>query len=299
MSGRFKRLKDRVLCRFEECSAGEIGQVDIARLKNGSIVEKVFLIVSALINIALLVWVIYSGISQGHSREENKAKKPCTSSYSYRSICVNCGDLDKSSATFSKNNLNLYLEKEWRKACATEDLCCTENVEYINHIAKIFMLQMQAHSETNVDKVRPAAHVFLDVEAMNKFSSLRWTLIQGFGTAFQSSSGILDNNTSLVVPAAGDYFLYSFITFKSRTGFEEEEGTISHSVYRERQFLSVTTKQLLLIDQQRQMGDNSFQSSYLSSVLRLRTKDRIFTEVSDVSAVYGSVMSNFFGMYKI
>ena len=51
--------------------------------------------------------------------------------------------------------------------------------------------------------------------------------------------------------------------------------------------------------QTRRSGKLEYQTSFLAGVLNLTSRDGIFTAVSDISALYGSSLTNYMGMFKL
>lgn len=128
-------------------------------------------------------------------------------------------------------------------------------------------------------------------------SRLRWNVNNdGAETAFMKHVEYADDK--IMVPEAGSYYVYSFITFRS----EEIQGDnfLNHYLYRDNENQPTDRAQMVFMDKQtRQDGHLEYQTSFLAGILNLETNDRIFTVVSDVSTVYGSSLSNYMGLFKL
>ena len=124
--------------------------------------------------------------------------------------------------------------------------------------------------------------------------NLHWVLKDGLGTTLLTQTRYVNN--SIQVPASGNYFVYSFVTFSS--AMFHKQHILNHYVYRRNRL--APELQLLLMDKQTQLGDNlEYQSSFLTAVLQLEADDRIETKVTDPSAIYPSTFSNYMGLFKI
>ena len=104
----------------------------------------------------------------------------------------------------------------------------------------------------------------------------------------------------LVIQEEGTYYVYSFITFRSQ--HIKNDTFLNHYVYRTTEQQRQTTKntEMLFMDKQmRQRGNLEYQTSLLAGIVNLESHDRIFTDVSDVNAVYRSSLTNYMGLFKL
>ena len=111
---------------------------------------------------------------------------------------------------------------------------------------------------------------------------------------------VLYADDKLVLQDAGTYYVYSFITFRSE--HIKNETFLNHYVYRVADKQGQTTNQaeMIFMDKQmRQRGNLEYQTSFLAGIVKLESRDLIFTEVSDIKAVYRSSMSNYVGLFKL
>ncbi|KAK3610865.1 hypothetical protein CHS0354_000023 [Potamilus streckersoni] len=252
------------------------------------------LCISVICNVLAVVFLAYkeillksgAGAQTGHCASLEK-----------NNVCLPCSSKEQFSLTSGETR-----DIKWVTLCSDEKLCCFESFELLSRLTQIFSLnhtaaQIQREGDT---ERRPAAHVYIDVNQL-KNDTLAWSLGDGYNTAFLVN-GVEMVKASLQVPEAGDYFVYSFITFKSPPSrvAVTPSPTFGHYVQRENSALPLTGKQLLLMNRKsRPEGDFSFQSSFLSAVLRLRRHDRISTGVSEINSIYMATMSNFMGLYRV
>ncbi|KAL3866763.1 hypothetical protein ACJMK2_044039 [Sinanodonta woodiana] len=250
-----------------------------------SVVCNVFVVVFFFVHKEILLQS-EAGTQRGHCArlEKNNVCLPCSSKEQFILASGETRDI------------------KWVTLCSYDNLCCLESYEPLSRLIQIFSLNhTAAQTRRDGDMVkRPAAHVYIDVNQL-KNDTLSWSLGDGFNTAFLVN-GVEMVEASLQVPEAGDYFVYSFITFKSplSRGAVNLSPTFGHYVQRDNSALPLTGKQLLLMNRKSSPeGDFSFQSSFLSAVLRLRRHDRISTGVSEISSIYRATMSNFMGLYRV
>ncbi|KAL3866761.1 hypothetical protein ACJMK2_044037 [Sinanodonta woodiana] len=247
--------------------------------------------ISLICNILAVLYISYREVlaQRGAHTQQGHCTMP-----EKDSLCLPCSSSKQFSLTSGETR-----DVQWRRLCSDENICCIGRFEPFLRLTQIF-------SQTNTDLQimspirRPSAHAYIDV-TMLKNNTLAWTLVDGYNTAFLVN-GVEMVQASMQVPEAGDYFVYSFITFKSppSQGTVIPSSTLGHYVQRENPSLPSTGRQLLLMDRKsRPEGHFWFQSSFLSSVLRLRRHDRISTGVNEISSIYMATMSNFMGLYKI
>lgn len=252
------------------------------------------LCISVICNVLAVVFLAYkeillqsgAGAQRGHCARLEKDN-----------VCLSCSSKEQFRLTSGETR-----DIKWMTLCSDENLCCLESFEPLSRLKQIFSLNhtaAQTQREGDTER-RPAAHVYVDVNQL-KNDTLAWSLGDGYNTAFLVN-GVEMVEASLQVPEAGDYFVYSFITFKSppSRGTVNPSPTFGHYVQRENSALPFTGKQLLLMNRKsKPEGDFSFQSSFLSAVLRLRRHDRISTGVNEIYSIYTATMSNFMGLYRV
>lgn len=102
----------------------------------------------------------------------------------------------------------------------------------------------------------------------------------------------------IVIEDAGTYYFYSFITFRSMQ--VQNETFLNHYVYRATEGERINKAEMIFMAKQmRQKGNLEYQTSLLAGIVNFESRDRVFTEVSDVSAVYRSSLTNYMGLFKL
>ena len=130
-------------------------------------------------------------------------------------------------------------------------------------------------------------------------SRLRWNTDENqTTTVFMRHVQYADDK--FVIQEEGVYYVYSFITFRSE--HIKNETFLNHYVYRNtnQQGHSLHNAEMIFMDKQmRQRGNLGYQTSLLAGIVKLESRDRIYTEVSDIKAVYRSTVSNYVGLFKL
>ncbi len=128
-----------------------------------------------------------------------------------------------------------------------------------------------------------------------------WTDEYGFGSAYVGSGVEKMTNERIRIKQNGRYFLYSFVTLKSRENPGPENGSnVVHTLWRFHPKLPNLGNQLLLIGKRSLARDSEmFNTSYLGAALVLREGDEIWVDVTPSSAVYSFAPANYFGLFKL
>ncbi|KAK3610863.1 hypothetical protein CHS0354_000021 [Potamilus streckersoni] len=250
--------------------------------------------ISVICNILAVLYISYKEVLMHGGAQTQKGH--CTMP-DKGSLCLPCSRKEQFSRTSGETR-----DVQWTTLCSDKNLCCLDSFEPFSRLIQIFSQDI-----TEVETMRagyngrrPSAHVFIDVTLL-KNDTLAWTLVDGYNTAFLVN-GVQMVGATMQVPEEGYYFVYSFITFRSQPslGTVNPSFILEHYVQRENPSLPSNGRQLLMMDRKsRPEGDFWFQSSFLSSVIRLRRHDRISTGVNNISSIYMATMSNFMGLYKI
>lgn len=209
-------------------------------------------------------------------------------------VCLSCKYFED-----SKTFLWMKQRQRWRRIKEEKDTCCFEYTESLHEMSKIFFLEhMSSASYQAANSTRPMAHLTLNpTTAEKRDMRLRWTDGKNKKEiAFMNHVQYVDDK--MVVPEAGSYYIYSFITFR----FEhiQNDTFLNHYLYKDRENQTTDNTEMLFMDKQmRHKGNLEFQTSLLAGIVNLQSRDRIFTEVSDVSAVYRSSLTNYMGIFKL
>ena len=128
-------------------------------------------------------------------------------------------------------------------------------------------------------------------------SRVRWNSNRnGTGIGFLKHVEYVDD--MLEITEAGTYYVYSFVTF--RLTETQNISFLNHYIYRDNTGQQLNRAQMIFMDKQTRLkGKVEFQTSFLAGILYLESHDRVYTVVSDISAVYGSPLSNFMGLFKL
>ncbi|KAL3859231.1 hypothetical protein ACJMK2_009460 [Sinanodonta woodiana] len=138
------------------------------------------------------------------------------------------------------------------------------------------------------------AHLYANITSLPE--KLTWTTDGGFGSAFLR--GItLTQESRLMVPRAGYYFIYSVVTFKC----QHNSKTHIHLINRQHKGRPNAGVQQLLLRKSSDCGTDGFYTSFLSGVLQLKSNDEISVNLTEdsISSVYVSSLSNFVGGYLL
>ncbi|KAL3859239.1 hypothetical protein ACJMK2_009468 [Sinanodonta woodiana] len=139
-----------------------------------------------------------------------------------------------------------------------------------------------------------AAHLYVNVTSLPE--KLTWTTDGGFGSAFLS--GItLTQESRLMVPRAGYYFIYSVVTFNCQDSLKPRP----HLINRQHAGRPKAGVQQLLMSKSSECGPDGSYTSFLSGVLELKRHDEISVNLTDdsLSSIHTSSLFSFFGIYVI
>lgn len=126
---------------------------------------------------------------------------------------------------------------------------------------------------------------------------LRWNIENnGVGATFLNK--VVYDDDKLLVLYPGTYYVYSFVTF--RLNRAQEDTFFNHYMYRDNGNQQRKEPEMIFMDKQtRRNGKMAYQTSYLAGILNLDARDRIYTDVSDVSLIYASSVTNYIGLFKL
>ncbi|XP_062938731.1 tumor necrosis factor ligand superfamily member 15 [Cynocephalus volans] len=169
----------------------------------------------------------------------------------------------------------------------------------------------RAYTPLRADGDKPRAHLTVVKQtptqhSKNQFPTLHWE--HELGLAF-TKNRMNYTNKFLVIPEAGDYFVYSQVTFRGTTS---ECGDISHGRQQNKpdSIIVVITKvkdsypeptQLLTGTKSMcETGSTWFQPIYLGAMFSLQEGDKLTVNVSDISLVdYTKEDKTFFGAFLL
>ncbi|XP_074871717.1 tumor necrosis factor ligand superfamily member 15 [Carettochelys insculpta] len=158
-----------------------------------------------------------------------------------------------------------------------------------------------AYIESSAEK--PRAHLTVKKQDLSlpvgkHYPVLQWEHERGL--AF-TKHNMNYTNESLVIPKAGDYYIYSQVTFRGSTSNNNKPGSVTQIIitkvtdsYPEPTPLLTATKTLC------DMGSNWFQPIYLGAVLPMEEGDRLMVNVSGIQWVdYTKEEKTFFGAFLL
>ncbi|KAL3859325.1 hypothetical protein ACJMK2_009550 [Sinanodonta woodiana] len=140
-------------------------------------------------------------------------------------------------------------------------------------------------NNANVDKTKNkwrsrevAAHLYVNI-------TLTWRTDVEFGSAILSGIA-LTKESSIMVPPAGYYFIYSVVTFKC----QHNSKTHIHLITRQQKGRPNAGVQQLLLRKSSECATDGFYTSFLSGVLQLKSNDEISVTLTkdSISKVYAS-----------
>ncbi|KAL3859238.1 hypothetical protein ACJMK2_009467 [Sinanodonta woodiana] len=266
---------------------------------------RICLSMSFVVNIVLILVVVLLATKTIHVLEnegENCDVQHLSKHVLHDSLCIPCNNLG-SHVTADDTLFDTI------STCGFK-LCCVRNASIQNFF--LLMLQEGYTGEANTKRHlavnnndlnrtvtiwnsrNKAAHLYANITSLPE--KLTWTTDAGFGSAFLS--GItLTQESRLMVPQAGYYFIYSAVTFRC----QPHSMTHIHLINKQKKLLPNRGIQELLLSKSSVCGPDGFYTSFLSGVLHLTAKDEISVSVKDdsLSSVYASPLSNFFGVYLI
>lgn len=100
------------------------------------------------------------------------------------------------------------------------------------------------------------------------------------------------------VTEAGYYNIYSFLTLKTRSELVNNIN-VKHSIRRTNRQSLPYTDVILYKSVEMCRTSETFTNSYLDGVVKLNSKDEIYVYVSNTSALYKFLPSNFFGLHLV
>uniref|UniRef100_A0A8C0IW13 Tumor necrosis factor ligand superfamily member 15 n=1 Tax=Chelonoidis abingdonii TaxID=106734 RepID=A0A8C0IW13_CHEAB len=162
--------------------------------------------------------------------------------------------------------------------------------------------QVRKYSDVLSSAEKPRAHLTvkkqdLSLSMGNQFPVLQWEHERGL--AF-TKNNMNYTNKSLMIPKAGDYYIYSQVTFRGPTPNHSKPVSITQTItkitdsYPEPTQLLTATKTLC------EMGNNWFQPIYLGAVLFMEEGDRLMVNVSEIQWVdYTKEDKTFFGAFLL
>lgn len=180
---------------------------------------------------------------------------------------------------------------------SNDDSCCIENSDFY----QMLMQYLSSLSRNRTGNDRPIAHLTLNATATKSLpSKLHWNTISN--TSDVTRPEVLEHvvyvDDMLEITDPGTYFVYSFITF--RVNETQNDPFLNHYIYREDADQQFNRAQMVFMDKQTRLnGEVKFQTSFLAGIMNFHSHDRMYTAVSDVSAVYGSPLSNFIGLFML
>ncbi|XP_003407832.2 tumor necrosis factor ligand superfamily member 15 [Loxodonta africana] len=169
----------------------------------------------------------------------------------------------------------------------------------------------RAYTPPRADGAKPRAHLTVVRQTptqnlKNQFPTLHWE--HELGLAF-TKNRMNYTNKFLVIPEAGDYFVYSQVTFRGTTSECGEISLGRPSSKPDSIIVIVTkvtdsypepTKLLTGTKSVCEIGSNWFQPIYLGAVFSLQEGDKLVVNVSDISLVdYTKEDKTFFGAFLL
>ncbi|KAK3609989.1 hypothetical protein CHS0354_032333 [Potamilus streckersoni] len=263
------------------------------------------LLVSFALNIGLITTVVCLGIKIGKSTLHEVDKcllQQLPSEVLKDAVCMPCDNLG-STLKAEDTLFNFISPCGFRFCCVTNArfqkfLLLVLQDGYIKEAtSKSFTSDNYAEVYETLETWRSrdlAAHLYVDVTSLPE--KLNWRIDDGFGSAFLR--GItLTQESRLMVPRAGYYFIYSAVTFKCQDSLKPRLHLINRQ-HKERPNAGV---QQLLLSKSSECGPGGSYTSFLSGVLELKRHDEISVTLTNDSlpSVYTSALSNFFGIYVI
>ncbi|KAL3859237.1 hypothetical protein ACJMK2_009466 [Sinanodonta woodiana] len=261
---------------------------------------------SVVVNIVLVLAVLLLVITSIHIEEregKNCDLQQLSKKISQDSLCIPCNNLGPQ--VMAEDTLFDIIS-----TCGFK-FCCVQNAAM--HTFFLLLLQdgyssskATTNSSTvlnNADVDRTlntwrsreiGAHLYANITSLPE--KLTWTTDGGFGSAFLS--GItLTQESRLMVPRAGYYFIYSVVTFKC----QHNSKTHIHLINRQHKGRPNAGVQQLLLRKSSDCGTDGFYTSFLSGVLQLKSNDEISVNLTEdsISSVYVSSLSNFVGGYLL
>ncbi|XP_067670052.1 uncharacterized protein [Haliotis asinina] len=263
----------------------------------------VVLVLSVFVNIMLVVILAVSVSNHGIS--QNSGLEVLDSSEDLRSsVCVLCSSLG-----FNVQDGQVNGRKDIVVLAMSErnTFCCLKNSDHLQKLITVFSAQFRyQENRTSVDttpvlktplQIQHGAHLFLESRFLKK-DKLIWTSDLGYGCAY-IGHGVRLVGGRIQITEGGTYFIYSFVTLKTRETTSESRNAL-HTITRYNPSLPQLHNQLLLFRKQSLARESErFATTYLGASLVLRKGDEMFVEVEPVSSVYAFSPSNYFGLFKL
>lgn len=226
----------------------------------------------------------------------NSASLTCDSADQSNRVCLSCKYFQDGENFLWKNDAQNRLDENVTKE---NDVCCFHYTESLHRFYQTIFLQHLSPGTTHAENDhRPAAHLTLNATASKQSPlGLRWNIYNdGADTSFMKHVGYADDK--MMVLEAGTYYVYSFITFRSAGA--GDDFFLNHYMYRDNGNQERDSTQMVFMDKQtRKAGNLEYQTSFLAGTLKLDSRDRVYTGVSDVAAVYGSPLANYMGLFRL
>nr|XP_006137247.1 tumor necrosis factor ligand superfamily member 15 [Pelodiscus sinensis] len=157
-----------------------------------------------------------------------------------------------------------------------------------------------AHFESSTEK--PRAHLTVKKQdpsppVGNQLPVLQWEHERGL--AF-TKNNMNYTNKSLVIPKAGDYYIYSQVTFRGHTPIDNKPASVTQVITKVTDSYPEPTQLLTATKTLCNMGNNWFQPIYLGAVIFMEEGDRLMVNVSDIQLVdYTKEHKTFFGAFLL
>uniref|UniRef100_A0A8C3FGS1 Tumor necrosis factor ligand superfamily member 15 n=1 Tax=Chrysemys picta bellii TaxID=8478 RepID=A0A8C3FGS1_CHRPI len=131
----------------------------------------------------------------------------------------------------------------------------------------------------------------------NQLPVLQWEHERGL--AF-TKNNMNYTNKSLMIPKAGDYYIYSQVTFRGPTPNHSKPVSITQTITKVTDSYPEPTQLLTATKTLCEMGNNWFQPIYLGAVLFMEEGDRLMVNVSEIQWVdYTKEDKTFFGAFLL
>ncbi|XP_067398258.1 tumor necrosis factor ligand superfamily member 15 [Emydura macquarii macquarii] len=149
---------------------------------------------------------------------------------------------------------------------------------------------------------KPRAHLTVKKQDVSpplgdQFPVLQWE--HEHGLAF-TKNNMNYTNKSLVIPKAGDYYVYSQVTFRGPTPSDNNPASVTQIITKVTDSYPEPTQLLTATKTLGAMGSNWFQPVYLGAVLFMEEGDRLMVNVSDIQWVdYTKEHKTFFGAFLL
>lgn len=279
-----------------ESSAKELKDVPSFRTRPFYIITITIIFFLLLVSVSVNIVFFMKYLPKQNSVDS----KSCKSETKFNEVCFHCKYFDDSNTFLwikdrPKNNPSRRKMKEGK------DVCCFDYTDSLHEMSKIFFLEnmSSASYQARQESTRPMAHLTLNPAAVNNTDSrLRWNAAADDKTGTAILNHVLYADDKIVVPETGSYYVYSFITFRSE--HIQNDTFLNHYIYKDSNNHKEREAEMVFMDKQmRQKGNLEYQTSLLTGIVSLKSHDKIFTDVSDVSAVYRSSLTNYMGLFKL